>query len=132
MPRWRILNEEDRARMLDQLKRAPIEHNGRRGFNVTATRRTRTHEQNDLLWDLLTAFEKQSQLKGLKLPKEAWKAVFMNALGFNSAMLPTLDGKSFFAEGYRSSKLSIGQMSQLIEFIQEEGAERGVKFKKAP
>ena len=129
MPRWRIFTEEDRAKMIDQLKRAPIDHNGRRGFNVTATRRTRTHEQNDLLWDLLTAFEEQGEIDGRRFSKEAWKVIFMNALGHPSVTLPTLDGKSLFAEGYRSSKLSIGQMSQLIEFIQAEGAERGVKFK---
>lgn len=129
MPRWRVLNEGDRAKMLDALKRAPIEHNGRKGFNVTATRRTRTHEQNDLLWDLCTAFEKQAELKGRRLPKEAWKAVFMNALGHSSDMLPTLDGKAFFAEGYRSSKLGVKDMSALIEFILAEGASRGVTFK---
>ena len=82
MPRYRVLTEEDRDKMLSDLKRAPLEHNGRRGFNVTATRRTRTHEQNDLLWDLLTAFEEQCEMGGRKFNKEAWKVIFMNALGF--------------------------------------------------
>ena len=129
MPRYRILTEADREKMLADLKRAPLEHNGRRGFNVTATRRTRTHEQNDLLWDLLTAFEEQCEMGGRKFNKEAWKVIFMNALGHPSNMLPTLDGESFFAEGYRSSKLSVGQMTELIDYIFAEGAERGIKFK---
>lgn len=127
MATYRVKNEADRAKVLADIKRAPT---APKGFNVTCTRRKRTHEQNDLMWDLLSEFEKQGiELHGRTYPKEAWKSIFLNALGFDSDMLPTLDGKSFFAEGYRSSKLKVSEMSALIERIFQEGAERGVTFR---
>ena len=130
MPRYTVKTEDDRAKVLADLKRAPLVHDGRRGFQVTARRRTRTDEQNDLMWDLLSEFEKQkATINGKEWPKEAWKAIFMNALGFDSHMLPTLDGRAFFAEGYRSSRLKVHEMTALIERIFQEGAERGIKFR---
>jgi hypothetical protein len=127
MATYRVKNEADRAKVLADIKRAPT---APRGFNVTCTRRTRTHEQNDLMWDLLAQFEQQgATVNGQTFPKEAWKAIFLNALGFDNNMLPTLDGQSFFAEGYRSSKLKVPEMTALIERIFQEGAERGIKFR---
>ena len=127
MATYRIKNEADKAKVLADIKRAPT---APKGFNVTCTRRTRTHEQNDLMWDLLTEFEKQgATVNGKTFKKEAWRAIFLNALGFDSDMLPTLDGESFFAEGYRSSKLKVPEMTALIDRIFQEGAERGIKFR---
>jgi hypothetical protein len=127
MATYRVKNEADKAKVLADIKRAPT---APKGFNVTCTRRTRTHEQNDLMWDLLTQFEKQgATINGQTFKKEAWKAIFLNALGFDSDMLPTLDGESFFAEGYRSSKLKVPEMTALIDRIFQEGAERGIKFR---
>ena len=126
---YTIRTEADRAALIADIKRVPL------GFNVACTRRTRSHEQNDLMWGLLTCFTKQGasiDMNGAKWTgsPDAWKAVMMNALAFPNNMLPTLDGKSFFAEGYRSSKLKVSDMSALIEFIYAEGAERGVDFGK--
>lgn len=126
MPRYRVLNEADRAKVLADIKRAPL----MKGFQVTCRRRTRSDEQNDLMWDLLSEFEKQgATVRGQTFNKEAWKAMFMNALGFDNHMLPTLDGEQFFAEGYRSSKLKVPEMTALIDRIFQEGAERGIKFR---
>jgi len=131
MPKYRVKTEADRAHVLAEIKRAPLTIDGKKfGFQVSARRRTRSDEQNDLMWDLLGEFERQgAEVRGRTFPKEAWKAMMMNALGYDNDMLPTLDGESFFAEGYRSSQLKVGEMSNLIERIFQEGATRGVTFK---
>jgi hypothetical protein len=45
-------------------------------------------------------------------------------------MLPTLDESTWFAAGLRSSKLTKPEFSLLIELINSEAAERGVKLEK--
>jgi hypothetical protein len=49
-------------------------------------------------------------------PVSAWDAEF----------LPTLDGSSYFPTGFRSSDLSVPEMSDLQTFIEASCAERGV------
>ena len=121
----RIRNEDQRTDVLHAIRRAPI---GERGFQVECKRWTRTDEQNRLMWVLLGKFSAQAELHGKKWPAHAWKSIFMNALGHSADMLPTLDGEAFFSEGHRSSKLTIDQMTALIEFIYQQASERGVKL----
>ena len=107
----------------------------KRGFVVSVRNQNRSDAQNRLMWSLIGDYVDQKQTIKMgefekQYPKEAWKAIFMNALGFPNNMLPTLDGSSFFVEGYRSSKLSVAEMSELLEFIFADGTERGVRFTK--
>lgn len=90
----------------------------------------RTDDQNRLLWPLLQAFSEQAEVGGRKLTKEQLKCVFMHALGHEVEVLPTLDGKSWFPAGFRSSRLSKSEFSDLIELIYKEAAERGVVLEK--
>jgi hypothetical protein len=92
---------------------------------------TRTDEQNRLMWPMLAAFSEQAKLSGRTLIKDQWKAVFLQALGHPQDMLPTLDESTWFAAGLRSSKLTKSEFSLLIELINSEAAERGVKLEKA-
>jgi hypothetical protein len=91
---------------------------------------TRTDEQNRLMWPMLAAFSEQAKLSGRTLIKDQWKAVFLQALGHPQDMLPTLDESTWFAAGLRSSKLTKSEFSLLIELINSEAAERGVKLEK--
>jgi hypothetical protein len=100
------------------------------GFIVEVRERTRSLDQNALLWALLTAFERQATLNGQRLRADQWKAIMMHALNHPVDMLPTLDGKSWFAAGLRSSKLTLGEMSELLELVQSEAAQRGVLLEK--
>lgn len=90
----------------------------------------RTDAQNDLMWPLLQCFAEQTELSGKRLTKEQWKCVMMHALGHEVEVLPTLDGKSWFPAGFRSSRLSKSEFSDLLELIYKEAAERGVVWKK--
>lgn len=128
MPTFQIHKRSDWNALFEYAR--GLNHYPTRGFQVSVRNENRTDAQNRLLWDLIGEFVKQkATIDGRVFSKDAWKAIFMNACGFDSDMLPTLDGKRFFAEGYRSSKLSVSDMSILLERIFHEGAERGIKFR---
>ena len=53
--------------------------------------------------------------------------VLMKSCGWEVQFLPGLDGRPF-PHGFRSSKMTVGQMSDLIEFIYAFGSEHGVEW----
>jgi hypothetical protein len=86
----------------------------------------RTGDQNDKLWAMLTDVSR-SKPQDRRMTPDQWKAVFMSACGYEVQFLNGLDGQPFPA-GFRSSRLSKSQMSELIEFIQAWGDENGVRW----
>ena len=98
------------------------------GYMLTARDRTRTDQQNNLLWPCLEAFEKQATIDGRKFKDFQWKSIFMEALGHEQEILPSLDGSRWFPAGLRSSKLGVREFSDLIELINAEAASRGVNL----
>lgn len=79
---------------------------------------TRSDPQNAALWGLLDQIQKQRPThNGVKMSKELWKSVFMQAWGSEITFVPTLDGDGMFPMGLRSSKLSIGECADLITFM---------------
>ena len=103
-------------RMIDA---API------GHVVTVKQATRSGEQNDRLWALLTDVAR-SRPNGRVMKPEDWKCAFMAALGHKGRYIIGLDGDPF-PVGYRSSLLTKAQMSDLQTFIEAWGAENGVR-----
>jgi hypothetical protein len=94
---------------------------------VTIKKGDRTLEQNALMWALLTDVSR-AKPEGRSWPPETWKAAFMHSLGHQIAFAEGLDGSGPFPLGYRTSKLSKTQISDLIETIYEYGARHGVNF----
>lgn len=88
----------------------------------------RSDEQNRLLWPLLTAVARQKDWHGVKLDEGDWKDLFMEALNREMRLVPNLDGNGFVALGRSSSKLTVGEFTQLIELIYAWGAQNGVNF----
>ena len=86
----------------------------------------RTKEQYDKLWPMLTDVS-VCKPQGRRMTPDQWKAVFMQACGYEVQFLNGLDGQPFPA-GFRSSRLSKAQMSELIAFIQAWGDENGVRW----
>lgn len=92
--------------------------------------RTRTDEQNDAIHGLIDQILKQRPtLAGVRMDKVRLKAVFMQALGHEMVMLPTLDGNGFFPMGLSTSRLTVSEGSALIEFILAWCAEQGLDIK---
>ena len=87
----------------------------------------RTLPQNRLMWKLLSAFADQLVHNGRKYDEKTWKCIGMHALGKEMEFVPGFEGE-IVALGYRSSELGIDEMSNLIELLYSEGAQRGVVF----
>ena len=98
------------------------------GTRISFMASKRTLPQNDRMWAMLTDIAKQKRHCGQYYPTETWKALFMHALGQEMRFLPALDGQGVVPIGYRSSRLTKQEMSELIELIRAWGAQHGVTF----
>lgn len=96
------------------------------GFVCAIDEPRRTLSQNDRLWAMLSDVAMSKPLGRMHTPEE-WKCIFMSACGWDVAFLPGLDGR-FLPYGYRSSKLTKKQMTDLQDFIAAWGDENGVKW----
>ena len=102
------------------------------GTRVEFKAAKRSLPQNDRLWAMLTDIARQKEHNGRKYTPDTWKILFMHALGREMQFIPSLDGTGFLPLGYRSSDLTKGEMSDLIEFMMAWGAENGVEFHDQP
>ncbi len=84
----------------------------------------RSLQQNARLWAMLTDVSR-AKPEGREHMPEVWKSLFMAACGHAVAFEEGLDGRPF-PVGFRSSRLTKRQMSDLMEFIAAWGSERGV------
>ena len=87
---------------------------------------TRSLEQNKRMWAMLTDISEQVQWYGKKLQPDEWKDVFTAALK-RQEVVPGIDG-GFVVLGSRTSKMTVKEMTDLMELISAFGAERGVEF----
>lgn len=97
------------------------------GWVLRLTAPNRTKEQNDKMWPMLTDISNAKPMGRVHNP-EQWKAIMMRACGHELGYLNDLNGEPF-PIGYRSSKMTVKQMIDLITFIEAFGAEHGVEFK---
>lgn len=116
-----LVGERQRDFAKSLVSQAPL------GYVVTVKPQVRTHEQNDLMWALLTELSK-AKPNGREHTPETFKLLFMHALGHDCAFEMGLNGQPF-PVGFRSSKLSKAQMSDLIDYIYAYAAEAGVELK---
>lgn len=97
------------------------------GFEVVLRESARTLSQNRKLWPMLSDISRAAP-EGRKWPPETWKAAFLHALGHEIQWQPGLDGAPPFPAGFRSSRLSKSQFTDLITTIQEYGDRFGVRW----
>ena len=86
---------------------------------------SRTTDQNALLWSMLSEISR-AKPEGRSLPPETWKCLFMNAAGFQCTFEPGLDGEGVVPPGFKSSRLSKAEFSDLIEVSHEYAARHGI------
>jgi hypothetical protein len=89
----------------------------------------RSLEQNDRMWAMLTDVSQQVDWHGQRLSKEEWKDVFTAALK-RQKVVPGLDG-GFVVLGTSTRRMTVAEVSELMELIAAFGAERSVQFKDA-
>ena len=107
-----LRTQQDRGRAVRWVENAPD------GTVVEFKQKGRSNDQNAAMWSVLTQINRQRPVhNGVKMSAVLWKAVFMQALGAELVMLPTLEGGGLFPFGHRSSKLTKDEMSNLIELM---------------
>ena len=116
-----LSHAEARRRAIEAVQQAPD------GYAVTVAEPTRNLSQNAKLWATLTDIAEQVDWYGNKLTPEDWKHLFTSSMR-KLQVVPNLDGSGFVALGLSTSKMSVREMSDLIELAQAFGAERGVIF----
>ena len=124
MSRWlvTIRNDADRTRAAHWARHA------KDGMRIEFKAATRSLEQNNLFWALLTDVAVHMKPLGRDYTTEEWKLLFLQAWGQEVRFIPALDGKSVVPVGQSSSDLSKDEMTSLIEWIYAWGAENGVVF----
>ena len=94
---------------------------------VTIREATRNADQNARMWAMLSDVAR-AKPEGRRWTPETWKAAFMHSLGHQVLFCEGLDGSGPFPVGFRSSRLSVRQMADLITSISEYGDRHGVQW----
>lgn len=85
----------------------------------------RSSEQNARLWAALSDVSR-AKPQGRDLPPEIWKSLFMSQAGFKPRFEPSLDGNGVVPVGYKSSRLTKAEFSDLLECVNAFAAEHGI------
>jgi len=96
------------------------------GAVVTVKEATRNADQNAKMWAMLSDVSR-AKPEGRCHTPDVWKALMMKACGHAVQFALGIDGEPF-PVGFRSSRLTKSQMSDMIEFIYAYGAEHQVKW----
>jgi hypothetical protein len=111
---------ESRTRACQLIAQAPD------GYICKVEQPTRTLSQNAKMHAMLSDVA-MSTPNGRRMTPDEWKAAFMAACGWECQFIEGLNGRPL-PIGYRSSKMSKTQMSDLIDFMQAWGDENGVRW----
>jgi hypothetical protein len=117
----RLTGAMNRARAHHLIEQAP------QGAVLNIRPATRTNEQNNKMHAMLSDVAR-AKPDGREMTTDQWKAAFMDAAGFKPTFIPSLDGESFLCLGYKSSRLTKMEFSDLIECIYEFGARKGIEW----
>lgn len=99
-----------------------------KSYVVEAGALTRTLEQNKRLWAMLTDISEQVNWHGHKLSPEDFKHMFSASLK-QQRVVPNIDGTGFVVLGQSTSKMTVKEMSEMIELMHAFGANHNVQFK---
>ena len=121
-----LRNEAERFKVIEWLKHAAY------GHRIEVKEPKRSDIQSDRMWAMLGDIARQGSINGQTFTPELWKCIFMQAIGRETAFLPTLNGDSFFPAGFRSSDLSVREMSDLQEFMEAYAAENEITLREQP
>jgi len=87
----------------------------------------RSLEQNRMMWANLEDIAQQVVWYGVKLTKDEWKDVLTAALK-KQKVVPGIEG-GFVVIGARTSKMTVPEMTELIELSTAFGTQQNVKFR---
>jgi hypothetical protein len=96
-------------------------------LTLKAEKATRSNDQNARMWAMLTDIATQVVWHGQKLTPEEWKDMATAALK-RQRVVPGIDG-GFVVLGARTSRMTIAEMAELMEFLDAFGVQQGVRFR---
>ena len=122
---YKLFSQRQRSLAIEAVRNAP-EH-----CIVEIKQRTRTIDQNAMLWRLLTLASRHVMwsVNGQEtvLSPEEWKDVFTASLIQEQRIARGIRG-GFVMLGKSTSRMTVSQLSELIEFIHSFLAEQGVEI----
>lgn len=96
-------------------------------LSVEIKTRTRSTDQNRLMWAMLGELSKQVVWHGQKLAADEWKDVLSASLK-KQKVVPGIDG-AFVVIGARTSQMTVSEMTDMIDLIGAFAAQQGVELK---
>ena len=96
-------------------------------LSIEGKKSARSTEQNARMWAMLTDIATQVTWHGQKLSPEEWKDMATAALK-RQRVVPGIDG-GFVVLGARTSRMTIAEMAELMEFLEAFGVQQGVRFR---
>lgn len=97
------------------------------GSTLKIEKPRRSNAQNAKMWALLTELS-AAKPEGRNHPPHVWKALVMDLADCKPIWEPGLDG-GVVCVGYKSSRLSKAEMSDVIEATYEYAARHGIQLK---
>lgn len=97
------------------------------GAVVTIKAATRSTDQNAKMWSVLSDISR-AKPEGRRWTPETWKCAFLHSLGHQVQFAEGLDNSGPFPIGFRSSRLTVSQMADLITCAMEYGDRHGVTW----
>lgn len=95
------------------------------GAVMSITPPRRTNDQNARLWAMLSAVSR-AKPEGRTLTPDVWKCLFIHSLDHEQRFEMALDGRGFVPMGFRSSRMTKAQFSDLFAVIEEYAARHGI------
>lgn len=120
MSTYRLVNPKVRANAIEAVRTAPD------GYRVSVVEPKRSDAQSDLMWELLGQLAKKTTYHGLKLDKDDWKLVMMSGLRRQVRLVQNYDDDGLVALGQASSKLTVSEMTMMIDLIEAWAGTNGV------
>ena len=87
----------------------------------------RSNRQNNLLWGRLSDLSRQVNWHGQRLAPEDWKHVMSAALK-KQRVVPSIEGGGFVVLGCSTSRMTVAEMTEMLDLIECFGAQQGVRF----
>lgn len=121
---WILWGDQTRDRLLEAVRGLDISEPV--SVEIKPHMPTRSQEQNRKMWACLHDLSEQVNWHGNFLTPEEWKDVLTASLK-KQKVVPGIDG-NFVVCGTSTRKMTIKEMSELIELAHAFGAEQGVTF----
>jgi len=115
-----LSHAQARQNAIEAVKTAPD------GWTVQVKQKTRSLEQNAKLWACLHDVASQVVWHGRKLSPEDWKHIFSASLKKQDVVMG-IDNQ-IVVLGQSTSKMTVKELSDLVEIIHAFGANHDVKF----